>query len=103
MPQSFGMPHRADPTSVRSQRAGSLSRTRVNPVKSAAMSPPLLLLGVIFGSLGAGYFLYGRKQRAVIPLLAGLLLMVVPTFLTNAFALVVVGLLLGALPWLIRR
>ena len=66
------------------------------------MSPPLLVLGLIFGSLGTGYFLYGRKQRAVIPLLAGLLLMVVPYFISNGFALVVVGLSLGALPWLIR-
>ncbi len=67
------------------------------------MSPPLLFLGLIFGSLGTGYFLYGRKQRAGIPLLAGLLLMVVPYFISNLFALVVVGLLLGAMPWLIRR
>lgn len=66
------------------------------------MSTSLLLLGVLFGSLGAGYCLYGRKQSAAIPFLSGLLLTVVPYFIPNVLALFTIGLLLAALPFLIR-
>jgi len=61
-----------------------------------------LLVSVLFSSIGAGYFLYGRKQAQVIPLLTGIALCVYPYFLSNGYAIMIVGLLLTALPWLIR-
>ena len=61
-----------------------------------------MLVSVLFSSIGAGYFLYGRKQAQVIPLLTGIALCVYPYFLSNGYAIVIVGLLLTALPWLIR-
>lgn len=61
-----------------------------------------LMVSVLFGSIGAGYFIYGKQQRQVIPLLTGLALCVYPYFVSNGYALVIVGLLLTALPWLIR-
>ena len=66
------------------------------------MSTSLLLLGVLFGSLGGGYCLYGRKQSAPIPFLCGLLLTLVPYFIPNGLALLAIGVLLAALPFLIR-
>ena len=62
----------------------------------------LLMLSVLFSAIGAGYVLYGRRQRQVVPLLTGLALCVYPYFLANGFALVVVGLLLTAVPWFLR-
>ena len=35
--------------------------------------------GVIFGSIGLGFFVYDKKQKAVIPLLSGIGLMVLPS------------------------
>ena len=61
-----------------------------------------VMLSVLFSSIGAGYVLYGKKQRQVVPLLTGLALCVYPYFLANGFALVVVGLLLTAVPWFLR-
>ncbi len=61
-----------------------------------------LLVSVLFSSIGAGYVLYGRKQAQVIPLLTGIALCVYPYFLSNGYAIMIVGLLLTALPWLIR-
>jgi len=61
-----------------------------------------LLVSVLFSSIGAGYFVYGKKQRQVVPLLTGLALCVYPYFLSNGYAIVVVGILLTAVPWLIR-
>jgi len=65
-------------------------------------SATTLLVSVLFSSIGAGYFLYGRKQAHVIPLLTGIVLCVYPYFLSNGYAIVVVGILLTAVPWLIR-
>ena len=62
-----------------------------------------LMVSVLFSSIGAGYCLYGKKQRQVVPLLAGLALCVYPYFLSNGSAIVVVGLILTAVPWCIRR
>jgi hypothetical protein len=61
-----------------------------------------LLWGLLFGSIGLGFFIYGRKQKRVIPLLCGLSLMVYPYFVANTTALVIVGLLLCALPYFVR-
>jgi hypothetical protein len=66
------------------------------------VSTSLLVLGVIFGSVGLGYFLYGKKQRAVVPLVSGLVLMVVPYFISNTIVLVVVGVVISAIPYFIR-
>src|SRR2546428_11888918 len=61
-----------------------------------------LMVSVLFSSIGTGYFIYGKKQRQVVPLLTGLALCVYPYFLSNGYAIVVVGILLTAVPWLIR-
>ena len=38
------------------------------------MTTSSLLWGVLFGSIGLGFLIYGRRQRAVVPLLCGLAL-----------------------------
>jgi hypothetical protein len=62
----------------------------------------LLLWGVLFGSLGLGFFVYGRRQRAVVPLVCGLALMLVPYFVSSSLALVAVGGVLVFIPYFIR-
>jgi hypothetical protein len=49
-----------------------------------------------------GYFVYGKKQRAVIPLLCGIALMALPYFISSAWLLVVVGAAVAALPYFVR-
>lgn len=66
------------------------------------LSTSSLLLGVLFGSVGLGFFIYGRKQRTVVPLLCGLALMVVPYFIPNALLLFAVGGVLVAVPYFVR-
>lgn len=61
-----------------------------------------LLWGLLFGSIGFGFFLYGKKQRAVVPLVCGLTLMVFPYFIANVTLLVVIGVLLMAIPYFLR-
>jgi hypothetical protein len=67
------------------------------------MSESTLLWGLLFGSIGVGFALYGKQQRAVVPLLCGIALMVYPYFVPNAIALVAIGIVLMALPYFFRR
>ena len=65
-------------------------------------STAYLLWGLVFGSIGFGFFLYGKKQQKPVPLLCGLVLMVYPYFVGNAWAIVGIGLLLMAIPYFVR-
>jgi hypothetical protein len=65
-------------------------------------STAVLLWGLLFGSIGFGFFLYGRKQKAVVPIIAGVVLCVVPYFIANVYILVTVGLVLMAIPFFVR-
>jgi hypothetical protein len=62
----------------------------------------LLLWGVVFSSLGLGYFIYGKKQGAPVPLVCGLVLMVYPYFISSTLVLVARGMVLAAIPYFIR-
>ena len=61
-----------------------------------------LLLSVVFGSLGAGFFVYGKKQQMLVPMVVGLCLMVYPYFMPNNWSTCVVGVLLSAVPYFLR-
>jgi hypothetical protein len=58
--------------------------------------------GVVFGSIGLGFFIFGKRQGAPVPLACGMLLMVFPYFVSSAWAMVIVGALLMAIPYFVR-
>jgi hypothetical protein len=66
------------------------------------MGEASLWWGLLFGSVGLGYLVYGRRQKAAVPLLCGIALIVFPYFVANVWAMVLVGALLLALPWFAR-
>ena len=37
-----------------------------------------LIWGVLFGAIGLGFLTYGRRQRAIVPLIAGVALLLIP-------------------------
>ena len=61
-----------------------------------------LLLSVLWGAIGLGYFVYGKKQQRFVPLLSGIALMAFPYFVESWIASVGIGLVLTALPFAIR-
>ncbi len=65
-------------------------------------STSILIWGVIFGAIGMGFFAYGKKQKAVVPLAAGVALFVVPYVVPNVYMLVAVGVALVILPYFVR-
>jgi hypothetical protein len=58
--------------------------------------------GLLFGSCGLGFFLYGKKQNAVVPLVCGLALMIYPYFVSSTPLLVGIGVVLMAIPYFFR-
>ncbi len=66
------------------------------------MNESMLLWSVLFGGIGLGFFSYGRKQKAVVPLVTGMVLMIYPYFVPSVTVLVIVGILLVLLPYFIR-
>jgi len=65
-------------------------------------NPSVLIWGVIFGSIGLGFFVYGKKQKAVVPLFCGIGLMVFPYFISNVYMLVLSGVVLAVLPFVVK-
>ena len=61
-----------------------------------------LMWGIIFGSIGLGFFVYGKRQKAVVPFLSGIGLMVFPYFVSNIYILILSGIVLVALPYFVR-
>ena len=66
------------------------------------MNTSVLLWGLLFSSIGLGFFVYGKKQKAVVPLVCGLGLMIYPYFVSNTVLLVAIGAALTAAPYFIR-
>ncbi len=66
------------------------------------MNESLLLWGLLFSSLGLGFFLYGRKQQRPVPLVCGIVLMIYPYFVPGTAWLIVIGVALCAVPYFVR-
>ena len=66
------------------------------------MDTSSLLWGLLFGSFGFGFFLYGKNQKALVPALCGVVLMIFPYFISSTLLLVAIGAGLIAIPYFIR-
>ena len=62
-----------------------------------------LLLSLLFGSIGTGMLMYGKKAGRLVPLGAGLALMVLPYCIPNVIALLVVCCAVTSVPWFLRN
>jgi hypothetical protein len=75
---------------------------RHNTGAGLRMNTATLLWVVVFSSVGMGYLIYGRRQAAPVPLICGVLLMFFPYFVSNAWATVLIGIALMAIPRFVR-
>ena len=62
-----------------------------------------LLVSCLFGLVGMGMFMYGRKAGRFVPMVAGGLLMAIPYFIPNLIAQIVVCTAISASPWIVRE
>jgi hypothetical protein len=61
-----------------------------------------LIFSLIFGSVGIGYFVYGKRQGKLIRLLTGVALNVFPYLMSNVYEIVIIGVILTGVPWFIK-
>lgn len=66
------------------------------------MNSSALFLGLIFSSIGLGYFIYGKKQKMTMPFICGIALMIFPYFIENNLLISAIGIILSLIPWFIR-
>ena len=72
------------------------------PARTSRVMLIRLLLGLVFGSLGVGYWIYGRRRQEVVPLICGTVLIVVPIFVSTLWLLALIDTLFVLAPWLQR-
>jgi hypothetical protein len=60
-----------------------------------------LIVGIFAGAFGMAYFVYGRRQSKVVPVICGVLLTVYPWFTENLYVLCGIGVVLIALPFFV--
>jgi hypothetical protein len=62
-----------------------------------------LFLGLLFGSIGTVYLIYGKRQSSPTHLIVGAILIVYPYLFTNAILVFVAGVILTAIPYARHR
>lgn len=62
----------------------------------------LLIWGIVFSSIGLGFFMYGKKEKNVVALISGLALLIYPYFISNTYLLVFIGIGLIAMPYFLK-
>ena len=67
-----------------------------------SFDPLNLFLGMIFGAIGVGYFVYGKKQKKFVPLLIGVSLSLYTFVVSDWIWIVVVGIALSVIPYFFR-
>jgi len=63
----------------------------------------LILWALLFGSIGIGYFIYGKRQDQPVIRYSGIALILFPYLATDIVAVVLVGIALLLLPFVIKR
>jgi len=66
------------------------------------LNPTYLFFVILFSAAGIAYFMYGKKQSSIVPLLSGLALMIYPYFVSNTLVLIGIGIVLAAIPYFVR-
>jgi hypothetical protein len=61
-----------------------------------------IVWSMFFGAIGVGYFIYGRKQKRLVPFISGIALMVVPYFIEGTVAMVALCAAFMALPYFVE-
>jgi len=65
-------------------------------------SVAMMFWGVLFGGIGLGYFIYGKKQKKLIPFWVGIALFALPYLFSSVLLLVIVGIILMSVPYFIK-
>ena len=56
-------------------------------------------LGLLFGSIGMVYMIYGKRQASVIHIVVGAILIIYPYLFSNTLLVFIAGVILTAIPY----
>jgi hypothetical protein len=62
-----------------------------------------LFLGLLFGSIGMVYMIYGKRQSSVIHIVVGAIMIIYPYLFSNALLVFIAGVILTAIPYARHR
>jgi len=62
----------------------------------------IFIWSIVLGTVGMGYFTYGKQQRKIIPFISGVGLFILPYFVDNLTLLFIGAFILMALPFVIK-
>jgi hypothetical protein len=63
-----------------------------------------LIASLLWGAVGMGFFIYGKKQQAMVPLFGGLVLVGLSYFIASALYMSLAGVaLLTVIIWLLKQ
>jgi len=58
-----------------------------------------LFLGLLFGSIGMVYMIYGKRQASALHIVVGAILIIYPYLFSNALLIFIAGAILTAIPY----
>jgi hypothetical protein len=67
------------------------------------MDPAYLFTALVWGSIGLGFFMYGKKKKRAVPLAGGILLMGISYLIKTPLSLSCISLILIAGIYLVNR
>ena len=73
------------------------------PARLNIFKAELLFASLIWGSVGVGYFIYGRKQQEIVPLIAGLVMIAASYVVGSALLMSMISIAIIAAVYLIMR
>jgi len=62
-----------------------------------------ILLGLLFGSIGTVYMIYGKRMASPLHIIVGAILIVYPYLFSNALLVFLAGVILTAIPYAHHR
>ena len=67
------------------------------------ISSSFLIASLIWGSVGVGFFIYGKKQRLMIPLFGGIALIAISYLIASALYMSLASIGIIALIWFLHQ
>ena len=62
----------------------------------------MIMWGMAFGSIGMGMFVYGKRERAMVPLVCGVALSALPYVISSVVGLIAAGSVLALVPVFVK-
>jgi hypothetical protein len=67
------------------------------------MSMTVIIVSIVAGLIGSGYFMYGKRTMNIPMIISGVLLCIVPYFISNTLILIIACLIMLAAPFVVER